>query len=88
LLKGPSQLDERVPMEVGSIQVNFCKNPQCQNFGVPASGKRQPRGKGASERGRNMVGKLLNIFRVFYNFEEIGKTSRLRQCGWDWQRAR
>jgi len=53
LLKEPTQLDERVPVEVGAIQVNFCKNPQCQNFGVPASTKRQPRGKGAAERGRD-----------------------------------
>jgi hypothetical protein len=53
LFKGPNQLDERVPVEVGGIQVNFCKNPQCQNFGVPASTQRQPRGKGAEERGRD-----------------------------------
>jgi hypothetical protein len=53
LLEEPTQLDERVPVEVGAIQVNFCKNPQCQNFGVPASTKRQPRGKGAAERGRD-----------------------------------
>jgi len=53
MLKGPSQLDQRVPGEVGTIQVNFCKNPQCQNFGVPASTKRQPRGRGAAERGRD-----------------------------------
>jgi transposase-like protein len=53
LLKEPTQLDERVPVEVGAIQVNFCKNPQCQNFGVPASTQRQPRGKGAAERGRD-----------------------------------
>lgn len=53
MLKGPSELDERVPIEVGAIQVNFCKNPQCQNFGVPASTEKQPRGKGADERGRD-----------------------------------
>ena len=53
MLKGSNQLDERVPVEVGAIQVNFCKNPQCQNFGVPASTERQPRGKGAAERGRD-----------------------------------
>lgn len=53
MFKGPNQLDERVPVEVGGIQVNFCKNPQCQNFGVPASTQRQPRGKGAEERGRD-----------------------------------
>ena len=34
MLKGSIQLDERVPVEVGTIQVNFCKNPQCQNFGL------------------------------------------------------
>ena len=53
MLKGSNQLDERVPIEVGTIQVNFCKNPQCQNFGVSASTKRQPRGRGAAGRGRD-----------------------------------
>jgi hypothetical protein len=53
MLKGSSQLDERVPVEVGTIQVNFCKNPQCQNFGIPASTMRQPRGRGAAKRGRD-----------------------------------
>ena len=33
MLKGPNQLDERVPIEVGTIQVNFCKNPQCVEVG-------------------------------------------------------
>jgi len=41
LPKGPSQLDERVPIEVGTVQVNFCKNPQCQNFSIPVSSTRQ-----------------------------------------------
>lgn len=27
----------RIPLPVGGIQVNFCKNPECANFGVPAS---------------------------------------------------
>jgi len=53
MLKGPSQLNERIPIEVGTIQVNFCKNPQCQNFGIPASTHRQPRGRGAAKRGRD-----------------------------------
>jgi transposase-like protein len=53
VLKRPNPLDERVPVEVGAIQVNFCKNPQCQNFGVPASTKRQPRGKASAQRGRD-----------------------------------
>lgn len=37
----------RIPLEVGGIQVNFCKNPLCGNFGVPASPKPQPKGPGA-----------------------------------------
>jgi len=45
--------DERVPIEAGSIQTNFCKNPECQNFGVPASTKKQPRCPGAKKRGRD-----------------------------------
>jgi hypothetical protein len=53
LPKGPNQLNERLPVEVGAIQVNFCKNPHCQNFGVPATTKNQPRGKGAAERGKD-----------------------------------
>jgi len=53
MLKGPSQLDERVPIEVGTIQVNFCKNPQCKNFSIPASTVKQPKGPGAAKRGRD-----------------------------------
>ena len=53
MLKGSNLLDERVPKEVGTIQVNFCKNPQCKNFGIPASTIRQPRGRGAAKRGRD-----------------------------------
>lgn len=43
----------RIPLEVAGIQVNFCKNPNCPNFGVPASSEKQPRGPGAGERGRD-----------------------------------
>jgi len=49
-MEGPTQLDDRIPVEVGGIQVNFCKNPQCQNFGIPASTKRKPRGRGSEQR--------------------------------------
>jgi len=51
--KASKERDERVPIKVGSIQTNFCKNPECQNFGVPASTKKQPRGPGAKKRGRD-----------------------------------
>jgi transposase-like protein len=36
----------RIPQEANGIQVNFCKNPACGNFGVPASTEIQPRGRG------------------------------------------
>lgn len=43
----------RIPLPVEGIQVNFCKNPECPNFGVPASHSKQPRGPGAKDRGRD-----------------------------------
>lgn len=33
----PALKRPRVPPEVGGIQINFCKNPRCSNFGIPAS---------------------------------------------------
>lgn len=36
----------RIPLAAGGIQVNFCKNPRCANFGVPASAQKQPKGRG------------------------------------------
>lgn len=30
-----SPKNPRIPTEVDGIQVNFCKNPKCSNFGVP-----------------------------------------------------
>jgi transposase-like protein len=44
---------KRIPEAVGGIQVNFCKNPACTNFGVPASPEKQPRGPGARDRNRD-----------------------------------
>lgn len=32
----PAAKHPRVPPEIQGIQVNYCKNPQCANFGVPA----------------------------------------------------
>ena len=43
----------RIPEAANGIQVNFCKNPRCPNFGVPASSQKQPKGPGASTRGRD-----------------------------------
>lgn len=70
MLKGSNQLDERVPVEAGTIQVNFCKNPHCQNFGVPASTKRQPRGMRTAEHGRDA-----------YNVVGSGRGTPMLRCG-------
>lgn len=37
----------RIPPEVSGLQVNFCKNPRCENFGVPALQTKRtgPKGK-------------------------------------------
>lgn len=42
-----SDTTPRIPPPVNGIQVNFCKNPTCANFGVPASVEKQRRGPGA-----------------------------------------
>jgi hypothetical protein len=34
----------RIPPEHGGIQVNFCKNPHCENYGTPGA---QTTGRGA-----------------------------------------
>lgn len=47
------EVQPRIPLEVAGIQVNFCKNPNCPNYGVPADTAKQPRGRGASARGRD-----------------------------------
>lgn len=49
----PLREKHRIPEEIEGIQVNFCKNPSCANFGVPASQKKQPRGPGAANKERD-----------------------------------
>ena len=34
--KSSARKADRIPPEAGGIQVNFCKNPGCANYGVPA----------------------------------------------------
>jgi len=41
----PGEQLPRIPTTVNGIQVNFCKNPNCLNFGRPASEEVQPRGR-------------------------------------------
>ena len=45
----PPKRAPRVPLAVSGIQVNFCKNPRCMNFGRPASPDVQSRGRGAMD---------------------------------------
>jgi len=33
-----NQTEPRVPIKINGTQVNFCKNPTCENYGVPAKG--------------------------------------------------
>ena len=48
LVISDTSVNLRVPEPVGGIQVNFCKNPTCLNYGRPASNTPQPRGRGAA----------------------------------------
>lgn len=47
---GKHRTGPRIPPEVDGIQVNFCKDPRCYNFGVPPSEEKQPRGRGAATK--------------------------------------
>lgn len=40
----------RIPPETGGIQVNFCKNPACGNFGEPATVEQKKKGRGARSK--------------------------------------
>lgn len=43
----------RIPEESNGIHFNFCKNPRCPNFGVPAIAEQQPRSSKVHEGGRD-----------------------------------
>lgn len=45
--------NDRIPAAAEGIQLNFCKNPICLNYGIPASTEKQPKGPGATGRGRD-----------------------------------
>lgn len=49
--------EPRIPEAVDGIQVNFCKNPVCGNFGVPARNERQSRGGASGKDNYIVVGK-------------------------------
>jgi len=40
-----TEVQTRIPPAINGIQVNFCKNPNCLNFGRPASEAVQPHGR-------------------------------------------
>jgi len=60
----------RIPLPESSIQVNFCKNPACTNYGVPASTQKQPKGRGAGVKDRDN-----------YTIVGSGKNSPTIKCG-------
>ncbi|MFK5947616.1 MAG: hypothetical protein QM500_02455 [Methylococcales bacterium] len=41
--KSSSENKPRIPFEKDGIQVNFCKNPLCDNYGIPASSVIKPK---------------------------------------------
>jgi len=47
---GRQRVGTRIPVECDGIQVNFCKNPVCPNYGNPASAEKQPRGRRTEPR--------------------------------------
>jgi len=49
--KSCQQVRPRIPLEENGIQVNFCKNPTCDSYGVAASTQKQPRGRNARLKG-------------------------------------
>jgi transposase-like protein len=68
-----SQKHERIPEAAHGIQVNFCKNPQCENFGVPASSEPQRVGRRASAR--------RDKYRVGMNMGPVRPILRCQLCG-------
>lgn len=72
----------RIPKVVDGIQVNFCKNPACANFGVAASPEKQPRGPGARDRNRdayNVIGsKRREAHGVFLNCHYCGESPSMK----------
>lgn len=61
----------RIPHEAAGIQVNFCKNPACKNFGVPA----------AAKLGRYRVGHARNqALGESYSITGTGKGTSALKC--------
>ncbi len=73
MLKNELAQGSRLPVAVNGINVNFCKNPRCNNFGVFADTKSQPRGPGAKERGSDS-------YRIHSNINARGETVPVLEC--------
>jgi transposase-like protein len=64
---------ERIPRAAHGIQVNFCKNPHCKNYGVPASSEPQRVGRGAGAR--------RDKYRIGMNMGPVRPILRCQLCG-------
>lgn len=68
-----SEKHDRIPKTAHGIQVNFCKNPQCENYGVPASSEPQRVGRRAGTR--------KDKYRVGMNMNPVRPILRCQLCG-------
>lgn len=53
--KSSARKADRIPPEAGGIQVNFCKNPGCANYGVPARSTVRRGGSGKIQDGYELT---------------------------------
>jgi transposase-like protein len=65
----------RIPVPVDGIQVNFCKNPCCLNFGKPASAEAQKVG-----RAQKAAGAVLDNYIVVGSTSKDGQPIPLLKC--------
>ena|ERR1700690_1719156 len=68
--------DTRIPEAFKGIQINYCKNPRCVNFGVHASTEARPRGIKVKEGSRY-------TYTVCGSGGHIGHTSLIRCDLWN-----
>jgi hypothetical protein len=73
LPKGPNQLAERIPIEVGTIQVNFCKNPQFRGSWQEQAdpGNAAGTGKGQDNYREHYLLSVTKLLRIFASVKHL-----------------